>query len=108
MNPLGKIAAGTMLGLLAVVATERATQAAEGLAAHFPDFSTATAEAGQLVAVELQSQLREALEVPRPPRVRRPPTVQVFEGEMVLVEASRPPSNTPKQAKAMPTSRIPL
>jgi hypothetical protein len=108
MSPLGKVAAGTMLGLLAVVATERATRAAEGRVAHLPDFSAATAEAGQLVAAQLQSQLREALEVPRPPRERRPPTVQIFEGEMVLVEASRLPSDTPKQAKAMSTTRIPL
>jgi hypothetical protein len=113
MNTLTKlvvanITAAALLGSLAI-----ATQANDAFAGALPDVSAQTDAAGAHIAKELDGQFAAALNVAKPVRLVRQPSVIISEGddivsEEVVVIASRLPAVDNRVADVVDTAVVPV
>lgn len=91
MNILKKITVFGLFGILAAGSIASA-QANPSLTVLLPQISALTAKIGEHIAVELKSQLAQAVAAPRAQRSARAASVVITESAAVVVEATRLPS----------------
>lgn len=99
MNILKKLTMGGLFATLATVCLAAPVQARAPFALLMPELSALTSQVGERIAVELKTQLVEAVAAPRALRRVRTASVVITESNAIVVEATRlPPIDALAQA----------
>lgn len=106
MNTFRIMTTGVFLGVLGVALAVPASEVFPPPA--LPELATMTAEVGESIAAGVRVQMRDALNAPRPARIRRSPSVFISEiSDVVVVAATRlPPVEPLRVAKAARTAKV--
>jgi hypothetical protein len=107
MNIFTKIAVAALLSGLALGSATPAHAEGLGVSLALPNLGAIAAEVRKVIAADLTTYLRNAVQAPRVTRTRQSPSVSIQEMETVVVVATRlPPSSRLAEQEVTRTAQV--